>query len=106
MFTRLGDREVVLTVDNATANDIAINYVTMQLLAWRNDDAFVLARQHMHVRCCAHILNLIVILGLNELHASVAAIQNAVKNVRSSTTRLQTFKQCVQQVKGPNVTIV
>ncbi|KAH9734524.1 putative AC transposase [Citrus sinensis] len=45
----------------------------------RNDDALVLAVQYMHVRCCAHILNLIVVLGLNELHASVAAIWNAVK---------------------------
>lgn len=46
----------------------------------------------MHVRCCAHILNLVVVSGLNELHASVAAIRNAVKYMRSSTTRLQTFK--------------
>ncbi|KAH9752797.1 zinc finger BED domain-containing protein RICESLEEPER 1 [Citrus sinensis] len=44
--------------------------------------------------------------GLNELHASVAAIWNAVKYVRSSTTRLQAFKQCVQQVKCPNGTVV
>ncbi|KAH9734523.1 putative AC transposase [Citrus sinensis] len=72
----------------------------------RNDDALVLAVQYMHVRCCAHILNLIVVLGLNELHASVAAIWNAVKYVRSSTTRLHAFKQCAQQVKCPNGTFV
>ncbi|KAH9677149.1 BED-type domain-containing protein [Citrus sinensis] len=71
-----------------------------------NDDAIVLAGQYMHVRCCAHILNLIVVSGLNEFHASVAAIRNAVKYVRSSTTRLQAFKQCAQQVKCPNGTVV
>lgn len=60
----------------------------------------------MHVRCCVHILNLIVVSGLNELHASVVAIRNAMKHARSSTTRLHAFKQCVQQVKGPNITVV
>ncbi|KAH9768773.1 BED-type domain-containing protein [Citrus sinensis] len=100
------ERLFAITVDNASTNDVAVNYVTMQLLGWRNDDAIVLAGQYMHVRCCAHILNLIVVSGLNELHASVAAIRNAVKYVRSSTTRLQAFKQCAQQVKCPNGTVV
>ena len=81
-----------ITADNATTYDIAIGYVTMQLLAWKNDDALVLAGQYMHEHCCAHILNLIVVSGLGELHASVAVIQNIVKYVRSSTTRLRTFK--------------
>ncbi|KAH9751994.1 BED-type domain-containing protein [Citrus sinensis] len=67
----------------------------------QNDDAIVLVGQYMHVRCCAHILNLIVVSGLNELHGSVAAIRNVVKYVRSSTTRLHAFKQCAQQVKCP-----
>ncbi|XP_052287357.1 zinc finger BED domain-containing protein RICESLEEPER 2-like [Citrus sinensis] len=100
------ERLFAITVDNASTNDVAVNYVTMQSLGWRNDDAIVLAVQYMHVRCCAHILNLIVVSGLNELHASVAAIRNAVKYVRSSTTRLQAFKQCAQQVKCPNETVV
>ncbi|KAH9705062.1 BED-type domain-containing protein [Citrus sinensis] len=95
------ERLFAITVDNASTNNVAVNYVTMQLLAWRNDDAVVLAGQYMHVRCCAHILNLIVVSGLNELHASVAAMQNAVKYVR-----LQAFKQCAQQVKCPNGTVV
>ncbi|KAH9649542.1 hypothetical protein KPL70_026016 [Citrus sinensis] len=73
------ERLFPITVDNATINDIVVGYVTIQLLAWKNDDALVLAGQYMHVRCCAHILNLIVVSGLSELHASVAAIRNAVK---------------------------
>ena len=55
-----------ITVDNATANDFVVGYVTMQLLAWRNDDALVLAGQYMHVHCCAHILNLIFVSRLGE----------------------------------------
>ncbi|KAH9672603.1 BED-type domain-containing protein [Citrus sinensis] len=80
-------RLFAITIDNATANDVIVGYVTMQLLSWRNDDALVLAGQYMHVCCCAHILNLIVVSGLGELHASVTAIRNAVKYVRSSSIR-------------------
>ena len=70
-------------------NDIVIGYVTIQLLAWKNDDGLALAGQYIHMRCCAHILNLIVVSGLGELYASVAATRNAVKYVRSSTTRYE-----------------
>ncbi|KAH9668698.1 BED-type domain-containing protein [Citrus sinensis] len=75
------ERLFAIIVDNATTNDVAVNYVTMQLLAWRNDDALVLA-------------------------GHVAVIRNIVKYVRSSITRLQTFKQCAQKVKCPNGTVV
>ena len=37
------ERLFTITADNATTNDVAVNYVTMQLLAWRNDDAFAWA---------------------------------------------------------------
>ncbi|KAH9687240.1 putative AC transposase [Citrus sinensis] len=80
------ERLFAITVDNASANDITIGYVTIQLLAWRNDDALVLAGQYMPVRCCAHILNLIVVSGLGELHASVTAIQNTVNAFSASST--------------------
>ena len=78
------ERLFAITVDNVTANDIVVGYVTMQLLSWRNNDAFVLAGQYMHVHCCAHILNLIIVSGLRKLHASVTAIWNAVKYMNPS----------------------
>ena len=53
----------------------------------------------MHVRCSAHIINLIVTEGLKELHGSIVAIRNAVRYVRSSPIRLQKFKTCVEQEK-------
>ena len=43
---------------------------------------------------------------MGELHASVTAIRNVVKYVRSSTTRLQTFKQCIEQVNCPKGIVV
>ncbi|XP_010473014.1 PREDICTED: zinc finger BED domain-containing protein RICESLEEPER 2-like [Camelina sativa] len=47
------------------------------------------------MRCCAHILNLIVRDGLHELSDNVAAIRNAVQYARSSTSRCDSFEQKV-----------
>ena len=48
--------------------------------------------QNMHLRCNAHILNLIVAEGLKEYHESIAKICNVVRFVRSSPSRPQNFK--------------
>ncbi|KAH9780746.1 BED-type domain-containing protein [Citrus sinensis] len=100
------ERVCAIIVDNASGNDVAIDYVKNQMLMWKNVDALVLRGDYMHVRCCAHILILIVLGGLKELHASIVGIRNAVKYVRSSTSRLKAFKQCVDHVKGPYGTMV
>ncbi|KAH9685852.1 hypothetical protein KPL70_014129 [Citrus sinensis] len=75
------ERVCAVTVDNASGNDVAIDYVKNQMLMWKNVDALVLWGDYMHVRCCAHILNLIVTGGLKELHASVVGVRNAVKYI-------------------------
>ncbi|KAH9650061.1 BED-type domain-containing protein [Citrus sinensis] len=72
------ERVCAIIVDNASGNDIAIDSVKNQMLMWKNVDALVLQGDYMHVRCCAHILNLIVTGGLKELHASIAGTQNVV----------------------------
>ncbi|KAH9762815.1 hypothetical protein KPL70_000946 [Citrus sinensis] len=73
------ERVCAIIVDNASGNDVAIDYVKNQMLMWKNVDALVLRGDYMHVCCCAHILNLIVTGELKELHASVAGIRNVVK---------------------------
>nr|KYP60303.1 Putative AC transposase [Cajanus cajan] len=48
------------------------------------------------MRCCAHILNLVVNDGLKDVHNSIASIRTAVRFVRSSPQRLAKFKECVE----------
>ncbi|RYQ94692.1 hypothetical protein Ahy_B08g089633 isoform B [Arachis hypogaea] len=51
----------------------------------------------MHMRCCAHILNLIVGDGMKEIDSSITKIRIACKVFRSSSVRMQAFKKCVQE---------
>ncbi|KAL0355730.1 UNVERIFIED_CONTAM: Zinc finger BED domain-containing protein RICESLEEPER 3 [Sesamum radiatum] len=54
-----------------------------------DDSAFVdiLDNRFLHVRCCAHIVNLIVKDGFNEQSNCIIKIWNAIKYVRSSPSR-------------------
>ena len=59
--------------------------------------AFVLDGDFVHVRCCAHILNLIVYDGLKDVNDTLIRIRNAVRFVRSSPARLGKFKKCNEE---------
>nr|XP_023928812.1 zinc finger BED domain-containing protein RICESLEEPER 1-like [Quercus suber] len=68
-----------LTVDNASSNLTTIKFLQRVTKDWNGT---VLENEFMHMRCCAHILNLIVGEGLKEIDASVARVREAVKVVK------------------------
>jgi len=64
-------RLLIISVDNASANDSAIDFFKKRNLG--NND--VLCRyKFIHVRCCAHILNLIVHEGLKDIDDSIVKV--------------------------------
>ncbi|EOA18445.1 hypothetical protein CARUB_v10006988mg [Capsella rubella] len=79
-----------VTVDNATSNSLALRNFEKSF-AEISHDSLVLSGEFLHMRCNAHILNLIVNDGLTDVSDSVAAIRNAVTYVRSTTNRLNSF---------------
>ncbi|KAI4357416.1 hypothetical protein L6164_001364 [Bauhinia variegata] len=85
-----------ITVDNASSNDVAISYLRRKLKNW---NGLVCEGDYMHMRCAAHILNLIVNDGLKDLNPSIVSIRNAIRYVRSSPQRLQKFKQAAHAEK-------
>lgn len=83
------EKVFTVIVDNASSNNVAISYLVKKISNW---NGLVLNGEFMHVRCCAHILNLIVTDALKDLHDSIIKICNAVRYVKSSPTRLLRFK--------------
>ena len=84
-----------VTLDNASSNDAFIATLRTQLNL-RN--ALIFKGEFFHIRCCAHILNLIVQEGLKDMDASVLKIRESVKYIKGSQSRKEKFKECVAQV--------
>ncbi|XP_062112712.1 zinc finger BED domain-containing protein RICESLEEPER 2-like [Humulus lupulus] len=82
-----------ITVDNASSNDVAIRFLKRHYREKGN--GLILDGKFLHMRCYAHIVNLIVSEGLKEKHDSIVSIRHAVRYVRSSPARLKEFKKVV-----------
>ncbi|XP_013607798.1 PREDICTED: zinc finger BED domain-containing protein RICESLEEPER 1-like [Brassica oleracea var. oleracea] len=81
-----------ITLDNATSNDSMQDIVKSQLNL--NDD-LLCGGEFFHVRCAAHILNLIVQDGLKVIGDSLQKVRDSVKYVLGSETCEQLFHKCV-----------
>ena len=53
---------------------------------------------YLHMRCCAHIINLIVQDGLKAIEGELYKIRESVKFVKASQGRKQKFLECVNQM--------
>ena len=87
------DKIFTVTVDNASSNDVAVAYLKKKC---NQVGTSIVQGKYLHMRCIAHIINLIVNEGLKEHNDSIARIRGVVKYVRQSPSRLQKFKECVE----------
>ncbi|XP_019186730.1 PREDICTED: zinc finger BED domain-containing protein RICESLEEPER 2-like [Ipomoea nil] len=85
-----------IMVDNATSNDSAIRYMKDTLQRSRS---LVCGGRLFHVRCCAHILNLCVQDGLEEIRHVIRDVRDSVEYVNRSEARRIQFADCVQQLQ-------
>lgn len=65
-----------ITVDNASANDVAVQHMKRRLTSYKT---LMFNGEYLHLRCACHIINLIVKDGLKELEDGIAAIWNCAK---------------------------
>lgn len=89
------ERVYALTVDNASSNDGVVRVLRNALNRW---GTAVRGGQDLHMRCAAHIINLVVGEGTKEkdIHGSINSVRAAVKFVRQSPLRLRKFKECAE----------
>ena len=84
-----------LTVDNAASNGTTIKFLQTVTKDWKGT---VLEHEFLHMRCCVHILNLIMGDGLKEIDTSIARVREAVRYVKSSLNRNQTFRSIMERL--------
>ena len=84
-----------LTLDNASSNDSMQNILKERL---NLKNGLLFDGDFFHVRCCAHILNLIVQEGLKVAKKALYKIRESVKYVKASEGRLKQFHKCVEEV--------
>ncbi|KAF7152821.1 hypothetical protein RHSIM_Rhsim01G0169800 [Rhododendron simsii] len=77
-------------------NNLLIRYLEIKT---KDRKTTILNHEFLHVRCLAHILNLIVREGLQEIDVPIARVRNMVRYVRSSPSRMAEFWSCVEKEK-------
>ena len=77
-------------MDNASLNDTAIGYFKKKMLSW---GASSIRLKFLHMRCLAHILNLVVNDGLKEINVSIKKVREAIRYIRNSPARLSKFRE-------------
>ena len=80
-----------LTLDNASVNNRAVKDMRDAL-----GSEMFFRGEHLHVRCAAHVLNIMVQAGLKVIPHSVLRVRDIIKVVTSTPSRMQTFNTIVQ----------
>ncbi|CAO2176214.1 unnamed protein product [Urochloa humidicola] len=83
-----------LTLDNASNNNTACD---LFVDAYKHELMF--EGSHLHVRCCAHILNILVQDGMRIIHEGIKKIRELLKHLDSSPSRIQAFNE-IAMVNG------
>ena len=88
------DKVFSVSVDNASYNDSCLRNLKDNLSL---NNKLVLDGKLFHVRCCAHILNLLVQDGLSRIKDIIHNIRESVKYINYNDSRLKAFCDIVEQ---------
>ena len=88
----VGAKLSTITLDNCSTNDALIGIVKDKLQI----DYLLQSGSMLHMRCCAHILNLIVKDGLDVIKSSLENIRNSVAYWTATPKRIEKFEETVR----------
>ncbi|KAJ4786180.1 Zinc finger BED domain-containing protein RICESLEEPER 2 [Rhynchospora pubera] len=89
------DKIGTITLDNASNNDKAAGLLR---LSFEARDKLHFLGYFFHIRCCAHILNLVVQDGLGKIDKGLNKIREGVKYLKKSQARLVKFGEIATQL--------
>ncbi|KAJ9557959.1 hypothetical protein OSB04_012573 [Centaurea solstitialis] len=83
-----------LTIDNCSTNDAIID----KLLGTLSSSSLMLKGKIFHMRCCAHIINIIVQEGFSIIKGAIGNVRDSVAFWTGSPKRVQEFKLYARQL--------
>ncbi|PHT75701.1 hypothetical protein T459_19223 [Capsicum annuum] len=89
------DKIFTITVDNASSNNMSVKELNKIFTKWGTN---FINGEHLHVRCMAHTINLIVHNGLKVTGMSIEKVRKAVKYIRHSPIWCKRFQECCEDV--------
>ncbi|KAL9661135.1 hypothetical protein QQ045_025956 [Rhodiola kirilowii] len=99
----LTNKLATITVDNASYNDSAIKKLHDVL---KHQRKLPFDGKFFHVRCCAHIINILVQDGLGEIGDIVHNIRETVKHIDKSSHRIKIFSEVVNSWHLPGKKLI
>ena len=78
-----------VTLDNCTSNDKAIDILIDKL----DTKSLMLEGKYLHMRCCAHILNLIVKDGMDLMEKGIERVRDSVAYWSATPKRHEKFEK-------------
>nr|KJB16340.1 hypothetical protein B456_002G224400 [Gossypium raimondii] len=90
-------------VENASYNDAVVTILKDSLSFHKR---LPLNGKLFHVRCCAHILSLLVHDGHSKIEDVIDNVRECVKHIKASTVHLTMFSDIVKQLQLPNKRLI
>jgi hypothetical protein len=98
MHWNLDEKLMTVTVDNCTSNDKALETLVTKI----GKSKLLLEGTMLHMRCCAHILNLIVKDGLDAMKSAIHIIRESVAYWTATPKRVEKFEEMAKYKKVKN----
>ncbi|KAM0898891.1 hypothetical protein ACQ4PT_021648 [Festuca glaucescens] len=95
MQWNLDEKLLTVTVDNCTSNDKAVDLMISKI----GKSKLLLQGTMLHMRCCAHILNLVVKDGLDVMKSAIHNIRESVAYWTATPKRVEKFEEMAKYKK-------
>ncbi|KAH7688789.1 Tam3-transposase (Ac family) protein [Dioscorea alata] len=94
MDWNLDNKLSTLTLDNCSTNDLLVSLIVNKL----SSSNLWMDGKFLHMRCCAHILNLIVKDGLDVINNAIENIYDSVAFWVATPKRIEKFEQTAKEI--------
>jgi hypothetical protein len=93
-YYNIEDKLFSITIDNASVNTSMMDSLQEYLFTQQ----MLVNGQLFHVRCAAHVLNLIVKDGLHVVECVIDNVRESVKYIKGSQSRKETFEEIIAEM--------